>query len=147
MFTANTLGSFSWRTKMLLQSFNVFKKILDKSRHKSSKILVNEGSKFYNRSIKSWLRENFNEMCSIHNKVRSAVAERFIRTLKSKIYKHVTPVSKNVCIDKLHKIIYTTPHIMEQPQRILLLFSRVFTLTMMMMSTIRKILNSELVIV
>ena len=85
-------------------------------------------------------------MCSIHNKVRSAVAERFIRTLKSKIYKHVTPVSKNVCIDKLYKIIYTTPHIMEQPQRILLMFSRVFTLTMMM-STIRKILNSKLVIV
>ena len=35
----------------------------------------------------------------------SAVAERFIRILKSKIYKHMTAVSKNVCIDKLDEIV------------------------------------------
>ena len=40
-------------------------------------------------------------MYSIHNEGKSVVAERFIRTLKNKIYKYMTSVSKNVYIDKL----------------------------------------------
>ena len=40
-------------------------------------------------------------MCSIHNEGKSVVAERFIRTLKNKIYKYMTSISKNVYIDKL----------------------------------------------
>ena len=44
-------------------------------------------------------------MYSTHNKGKSVVAERFIRTLKNKIYKHMTSVSKNVYIDKLADIV------------------------------------------
>ena len=44
-------------------------------------------------------------MYSIHNEGKSVVAERFIRTLKSKIYKYMTSVSKNVYIDKLDDIV------------------------------------------
>ena len=40
-------------------------------------------------------------MYSIHNKEKSVFAERFIRTLRTKIYKYMTSVSKNVHIDKL----------------------------------------------
>ena len=40
-------------------------------------------------------------MHSIHNKGKSVVAERFIRTLKTKIYKYMISISKNVYIDKL----------------------------------------------
>ena len=43
-------------------------------------------------------------MYSTHNQGKSAVAERFIRTLKSKIYKYMTSISKNVYIDKLDDI-------------------------------------------
>ena len=43
-------------------------------------------------------------MYSIHNEGKSVVAERFIRTLKTKIYKYMTSVSKNVYIDKLDDI-------------------------------------------
>ena len=39
------------------------------------------------------------------NEGKSVVAERFIRTLKSKIYKHITWISKNVYIDKLDDIV------------------------------------------
>ena len=38
-------------------------------------------------------------------KERLVVAERFIRTLKNKIYKHITVVSKNVYIAKLNDIV------------------------------------------
>ena len=41
----------------------------------------------------------------IHNEEKSVVAERFIRKLKNKIYKHTTSVSKNVYIDKLNDIV------------------------------------------
>ena len=43
-------------------------------------------------------------MYSIHNKEKSVVAERFIRTLQTKIFKYMTLVSKNVYIDKLDDI-------------------------------------------
>ena len=35
-------------------------------------------------------------MYSIHNEGKSVLAERFIKTLKNKIYKHMTTVGKNV---------------------------------------------------
>ena len=44
-------------------------------------------------------------MYSIHNEGNSVAAERFIRTLKTKMYKCMTSVSKNVYIDKLDYII------------------------------------------
>ena len=40
-------------------------------------------------------------MYSIYNEGKSVVAERFIRTLKNKIYKYMKSISKNVYIDKL----------------------------------------------
>ena len=44
-------------------------------------------------------------MYSTHNEGKSVVAERFIRTLKSKICKYMTSISKNVYIDKLDDIV------------------------------------------
>ena len=44
-------------------------------------------------------------MYSIHNEGKSVVVERFIRTLKTKIYKYMTLISKNMCIDKLDDIV------------------------------------------
>ena len=44
-------------------------------------------------------------MYSKHSEGKSVVAERFIRTLKTKIYKYMTSVSKNVYIDKLDDIV------------------------------------------
>ena len=44
-------------------------------------------------------------MYSIHNEGKSVVAERFIKTLKTKIYKYMNSVSKNVYIDKLDDIV------------------------------------------
>ena len=56
-------------------------------------------------SFKKWLQDNDIIICSTNNEGKSVVAERFIRTLKSKIYKYVTSISKNVYIDKLNAIV------------------------------------------
>ena len=44
-------------------------------------------------------------MYSTHNKGKSAVTERFVRTIKSKIYKYMVSISKNVYIEKLDDIV------------------------------------------
>ena len=44
-------------------------------------------------------------MYSIHNEGKSVADERFIRTLKIKLYKYKTAASKNVYIDKLDDIV------------------------------------------
>ena len=83
---------------------NVFQKILNESKCKPNKIWVDKGSEFCNRSMKSFLRNNDIEMYSTHNEGKSVIAERFIRTLKNKIDKYMTSVSKKVYIDKLDDI-------------------------------------------
>ena len=44
-------------------------------------------------------------MYSTHNKRKFVVAERIIRTLKNKTYKHMTAVSKNAYIDQLDEMV------------------------------------------
>ena len=73
---------------------NAFQKILNQSGRKPNKIWVDKGNEFYNNSFKKWLKYNDIEMCSIHNDGKSVVGERFIRTLKNKIYNYMTSVSK-----------------------------------------------------
>ena len=92
---------------------NAFQKILDDSNRskakskgcKPNKIWVNKGSEFYNNFLKKWLKDNDIEMYSIHNEGKSVVAERFIRTLKNKIYKYMAAISKNVYIVELDDIV------------------------------------------
>ena len=83
---------------------NAFQSILDNSGRELNKIWVDRGSEFYNKSFKKWLDDNDTEMYSTYNEEKSVVAERFIRTLKNKIYKHMTPVSKNVYFGVLDDI-------------------------------------------
>ena len=82
-----------------------FQIILKQSNRKPNKIWVDKGSEFFNASFKKWFQDNDIIMYSTHNERKSVVAERFIRTLKSKIYKHMTSISKNVYIDKLDDIV------------------------------------------
>ena len=65
--------------------------------------------------MKSWLEKNDIETYSVNNKGKSVIAERFIGTLKNKIYKHMISISKNVYIDKLDDIVKNTiKHIIAQ---------------------------------
>ena len=84
---------------------NAFQSVLNKSKRKPNKIWVDKGSEFYNASFKKWLQGNDIVMYSTNNEGKSVVAERLIRTLKSKIYKYMTSISKNVYIDKLNAIV------------------------------------------
>ena len=91
---------------------NAFQKILKESNRKPNKVWVDKGSEFYNDSFKKWFKDNDIEMHSTHNEVKSVVAERFNRTLKTKIYKYMTSISNSVYINKLDDIVneYNNTH-------------------------------------
>ena len=84
---------------------NGFNEIIKQSGRKPNKIWVDQGSEFYNHVFKRWLSRNNIIMYSTYNEGKSVVAERFIRTLKNKLYKHMTATGKNVYYDVLDDVV------------------------------------------
>ena len=78
---------------------------ISEARRKPNKIWIDQGSEFYKNSFKDFLKINNIEMYSTYNEGKSVVAERFIRTLKNKIFKHMAAISKNVYFDVLDYIV------------------------------------------
>ena len=102
-------SKYAWvvplKDKKGISIVKAFQSILKQSNRKPNKIWVDKGSELYNAYFKKWLRDNNIVMYSAHNEGKSVVAERFIRTLKSKIYYYMTSISKNAYIDKLDDIV------------------------------------------
>ena len=68
---------------------NAIIEIVNKSNHKPNKLWVEQGIEFYDKIIPEWLDNNDILMYSTHNENNSVlISERFIKTLKSKIYKN-----------------------------------------------------------
>ena len=82
-------SKYAWviplKDKKGISIVNAFQKILDDSKRKPNKIWVDKGSEFYNNSFKKWLQDNDIVTYSTNNEGKSAIAERFIRTLKTEI--------------------------------------------------------------
>ena len=82
----NLFSKYAWvipiKDKKGNSIVNAFKKILSDSNRKPNKIWVDQGSEFYKKSFKDFLKINNIEMYSTFNEGKSVVAERFIRTLK-----------------------------------------------------------------
>ena len=102
-------SKYAWviplKDKKYVSMIDVFQKNLKESNRKPNKIWVDKGSEIYNNSFKKWLKDNDIAMYSIHNKGKFVVAERFIRTLKNKIFKHMAAISKNIYFDVLDNIV------------------------------------------
>ena len=93
------------KDKIGISIVNAFNKIIKQSNRKPNKIWVDQGGEFYNNIFKKWLSDNDIIMYSTYNESKSVVAERFIRTLKNKLYKHMTATSKNVYYDVLDAVV------------------------------------------
>ena len=84
---------------------NAFNKIIKQSNRKPNKICVDQGGEFYNNVFEKGLSDNDINMYSTYNEGKSVAAERFIRTLKNKLYKHMTATGKNVYYDVLDDVV------------------------------------------
>ena len=100
-------STYAWvvplKDKRGISIVNVFQKIISK-RRKPNKTWVDQGGEFYNNLLKRFLKVNNIGMYSTYEEGKSVVAERFIKMLKNKIFKHMTAVSKNVYFDVLDNI-------------------------------------------
>ena len=92
------------KDKKGIRIVNVFLKILKESNRKPNKIWMDQGNEFYNNYFKDFLKINNIEMYSTFNEGKS-VAEIFTRTLKTKICKYMTAISKNIYFDALDDIV------------------------------------------
>ena len=101
-------SKYAWvvplKDKRGISIVNAFQKIISKER-RPNKILVDQGGEFHNNLFKRFLKINNIDMYSTYNEGKSVVAKRFIRTLKNKIFKHMTVVSKNVYFTVLDDIV------------------------------------------
>ena len=97
--TIDLISKYVWvvplKDKRGITIFNAFQKLISK-RRKPNKIW---SIKVVNFTI------NNTEMYSTYNEGKYVVTERFIRTLRSKIFKHMRAVSKNVYFDVLYNIV------------------------------------------
>ena len=84
---------------------NAFNKIIKQSNRKPNKIWVDQGGEFYNNVFEKGMSDNDINMYSTYNEGKSVVAERFIRTLKNKLYKHMMATGKNVYYDVLDDVV------------------------------------------
>ena len=100
MCVTQILSKYAWVIPLKYKSgiavTNVFQKNSDKFNCKPKKIWIDKGSEFYNRSKKSRLEKYNIDMYLTQNEGKCVVAERFIRSLKNKIYKCMTSISKMI---------------------------------------------------
>ena len=139
-------GKYAWvvplKDKKRLTTTKAFQEILGESGCKPNKIWVDKDREIYDRSIKSWLQDNYIEMHSTQDEGKSVVSERFITTLKNK---YMTSIPKRVYIDKLDVIMnkYNAYHNTIKIKLAGVNQAHILTLSK---KIIRKILNLKLVI-
>ena len=101
-------SKYAWvvplKDKKGLSIVNAFLEIISKGR-KANKIWVDQDSEFYNNYFKDFLKMKNIEIYSTYNEGKSVIAERFIKILKYKIFKHMTATSKNVYFNVLDDIV------------------------------------------
>ena len=90
--------------KKRISIVNAFQKIISEGR-KPNKMWFDQGGEFQIKLFKRFLRINNIEMYQTFNKEKSVVDERFIRTLKNKIFKHMTAISRNIYFHLLDDIV------------------------------------------
>ena len=108
LYAIDLFSKYSWvvplKDKRGISIANAFQKIILEGR-KPNKIWVDQVSECCNNPFKRFLKIKNIEMYSTYNEGKSVVAERFIRTLKNKTFKHMTVISKNVYFDVLYDIV------------------------------------------
>ena len=77
MFTASMPGMYvPLKDKRSITIITAFQNFLDKSGRQSNKIWIDQGSEFYNRSMKLWLYDHAIEMYSIQKKVKNMLMQK-----------------------------------------------------------------------
>lgn len=103
----DTFSKFGWLIllkdktgKTVAEAF----KIIFKSR-KPEKLWTDKGKEFYNTKVKSLFKTHNIELYSTENESKSSIAERWIRTMKEKMFQYFTAHSTNKYINVLDDLV------------------------------------------
>ena len=105
MFPLNIAWGKPLRDKKGKTVLNAFVKIVSESNCKPNKLWVDQAKEFFNKLIQEWLENNYILTYSAHNKGKSVIGERFLKTLKAKIYKKLTANFSKSYLSYLNKLI------------------------------------------
>lgn len=99
-------NSMAVAMKTLLEEDDVFKGV--------SRIFVDRGKEFYNRALQSYLETRHIKTYSVYSQeTKSSIAERFIRTLKGRLYRYMTAHNTLHYVSALEAVVKSynhTPH-------------------------------------
>ena len=84
---------------------DAFKYIVETSKRKPMYIWVDEGKEFYIKDITAWLKDENITRYSTHGEHKSAIAERFNRTLKERMWRRFTAENTRNWIDLLDELL------------------------------------------
>src|SRR6266516_4111448 len=98
--------SVPMKNKTGLTTLEAFRKIVKESSRIPKHLWVDRGLEFYNKDVKSWLKENNIIMYSTYSERKSVVLERFNRTLKEIMWKRFTAENIRNWIDMLDKLMH-----------------------------------------
>jgi transposase InsO family protein len=110
-------SKYAWSMKLLDKKgktvLEAFKQIVNSSSRKPAHIWVDEGREFYNKDMDEWIKDNGVIRYSTYGEHKSAVVERFNRTLKTMMWKRFTAENTRNWINMIDKLVFkynTTIH-------------------------------------
>ena len=105
----DVFSKYAWsiplKDKRAKTVLDAFEKIVSESKRKPKHIWVDEGKEFYNKYIDEVTTENDIVRYSTHGEHKSAVVERFNRTLKTNMWKRFTAENTRNWINMLDKLL------------------------------------------
>jgi hypothetical protein len=108
MFLADSLYALPLKSKRGEEVRYLFERIFKEVQ--PEKIQFDEGKLFYNKSFKSRLEIMGIEYFSIHSDKKAALAERFNKTLKTRMWKYLTEKETEVWVNVLHEFVFGYNH-------------------------------------
>src|SRR5206468_1662108 len=104
----DVFSKYAWsipmKNKTGKTTIEAFQKVAKESGRIFKHLWVDKGLEFYNKDVNSWLKENNIIMYSTYSEHKSAVVERFNRTLKEQMWKQFTAENTRNWINMLDKL-------------------------------------------
>jgi transposase InsO family protein len=105
----DVFSKYAWsiplKDKTAITTLAAFEKIVATSKRKPKHIWVDEGKEFYNKRMDQWIKENNIVRYSTYGEHKSAVVERFNRTIKTNMWKRFTAENTRNWIDMIDKLL------------------------------------------
>ena len=105
----DTFSKYAWaeplKTKGAVEVLAAFRKVIRESKRKPKKLWVDQGTEFYNKEMSKYLKENNIDMYSSFGDSKSAIVERFNRTLKTWMWKYFTAKNTREWVNILDELL------------------------------------------